>query len=55
MPTYRYECPICGKQHTWKSRWQPVCDVCGVKMNRVYKAAGFILKGGGYYSAENRK
>jgi len=54
MPMYKYKCPVCGKVKRWKSRWKPECPKCGVLMKRVYKPAGFILKGGGFFSTENR-
>ena len=55
MPTYKFKCPECGKEKSWASRWEPVCKECGIKMMRVFSPASFILKGGGYFSAENRK
>jgi putative FmdB family regulatory protein len=55
VPTYKFKCPACGTEKSWKSRWEPDCPNCGSKMKREYGKPGFILKGGGFYSTENRK
>ena len=54
MPMYKYKCPNCGNEHKWGSRQQPVCKECGEKMVRVYGPPGIILKGGGFFSTEDR-
>ena len=61
MPNYVYRCDCCQQEI---EKWQPVkedplkkCPACGQdELRRVITGgAGFILRGGGYYSKENRR
>jgi putative FmdB family regulatory protein len=59
MPTYRYECRSCGKIHeVFQSISEPrlrKCPDCGGRLERLIGGgAGVLLKGGGFYSTENR-
>lgn len=59
MPTYRYECGSCRKtlevfQFLTEPRLRK-CPECGGKLERLIgSGAGVLLKGGGFYSTENR-
>lgn len=53
MPIYEYQCPTCG--HAFEKLVKmgaepPPCPECaGVEVVKKVSAAGFILKGGGWY------
>src|SRR5262245_39172230 len=53
MPIYEYVCAKCrGTFEYMKSMSEPPkkkCEKCGGKLERQISAAGFILKGGGWY------
>jgi putative FmdB family regulatory protein len=59
VPTYRYECGSCRKtlevfQFLTEPRLRK-CPECGGKLERLIgSGAGVLLKGGGFYSTENR-
>jgi putative FmdB family regulatory protein len=60
MPTYEYACVECDKtQEVTRSfkdtEIKPPCPQCGYAMTRVFNTFGINLKGGGYYSTDNRK
>lgn len=54
MPRYTYECSGCAdKQEVTASfdeldEKSPVCEYCGMKMDRVISATNFILNGSGW-------
>ena len=56
MPTYEYRCDACGHEFEKEQRIseKPIkkCPSCGAqKARRMVGGTGFILKGGGWYSA----
>ncbi|MCK5125477.1 MAG: zinc ribbon domain-containing protein [candidate division Zixibacteria bacterium] len=59
MPTYQYKCPDC--KHEFEE-FQGIndeavskCPKCGKKPRRIITGgAGFLLKGSGFYTTENR-
>lgn len=59
MPIYEYACQACG--HTLESMQKMTdpqltdCPACGKPMLRkLISAAGFVLKGGGWYATDFR-
>lgn len=60
MPTYEYECTVCGhsfrKFHGILEQPKIVCPLCGGKaQRRISSAGGFILKGSGFYLNDYKK
>ena len=52
MPIYEYRCQACGHKfdHFQKmSDPKPPCPQCEGEVDKLISAAGFILKGGGWY------
>ncbi|HET7307261.1 MAG TPA: zinc ribbon domain-containing protein [Gammaproteobacteria bacterium] len=57
MPIYEYECQACGHE---MEAWQKIsdeplrkCPECGkMKLQKLVSAAGFRLKGGGWYETD---
>ena len=53
MPLYVYQCESCGLQFEVRQKFsdEPVsaCRVCGGTAKKMITAAGFALKGGGWY------
>jgi putative FmdB family regulatory protein len=52
MPIYEYVCGACGHefdQLVKMSAPDPACVQCGGVVRKKVSAAGFILKGGGWY------
>ena len=52
MPIYEYVCGACGHefdQLVKMSAPDPACVQCGGSVRKKVSAAGFILKGGGWY------
>ncbi|HET7370741.1 MAG TPA: zinc ribbon domain-containing protein [Gammaproteobacteria bacterium] len=57
MPIYEYECQACGEE---LEAWQKIsdeplkkCPACGkMKLQKLISAAGFRLKGGGWYETD---
>ncbi|HET8551641.1 MAG TPA: zinc ribbon domain-containing protein [Gammaproteobacteria bacterium] len=57
MPIYEYECRACGHE---MEAWQKIsdeplrkCPACGkMKLQKLVSAAGFRLKGGGWYETD---
>ena len=54
MPIYEYRCSDCGFQHEYLQRMSDApltdCPECGKRaFNKLVSAAGFQLKGGGWY------
>ena len=60
MPAYDYQCPSCGERKTVYRHYylgdviEPVCDKCGVEMERVYQAPAVHYKGSGYYVTDKK-
>ncbi|MBX3687702.1 MAG: zinc ribbon domain-containing protein [Rhodocyclaceae bacterium] len=57
MPIYEYRCESCGfqKEHLQKMSDGPIpaCPSCGAgKYTRLLSAAGFQLKGSGWYATD---
>lgn len=57
MPFYEYSCPRCGSEkevlHGINAKPEILCDACdGEVMQRLVSAAGFRLKGGGWYETD---
>jgi putative FmdB family regulatory protein len=53
MPIYEYECDGCGRTFEFMQSMseapKTTCEECGGKLEKRISAAGFILKGGGWY------
>jgi putative FmdB family regulatory protein len=52
MPIYEYECPKCGRFDVLQKMSAPPLEVheaCGSKVRKLISAAGFALKGSGFY------
>ncbi|MCK5771023.1 zinc ribbon domain-containing protein [Algiphilus sp.] len=57
MPFYEYSCAKCGAEkevlHGINDKPEVACEVCGDQtMERLISAAGFRLKGGGWYETD---
>lgn len=57
MPIYEYQCADCGvrKEHLQKVSDEPIsiCPACGsVNYKKLLSAAGFQLKGSGWYATD---
>lgn len=56
MPLYEYRCEQCGHQREFLQKRDaeaPACPACGhAAMNKLLSAAGFQLKGGGWYATD---
>ncbi|HJQ63909.1 MAG TPA: zinc ribbon domain-containing protein [Burkholderiales bacterium] len=57
MPIYEYRCADCGYQHEYLQRMSDAlltdCPECGKRtFNKLVSAAGFQLKGGGWYATD---
>jgi putative FmdB family regulatory protein len=57
MPIYEYRCAACGKEHEvlQKVSERPLtkCPSCGKpKLQKMLSAAGFQLKGSGWYATD---
>ena len=57
MPIYEYRCGACGKEHEvlQKVSERPLtkCPACGKpKLQKMLSAAGFQLKGSGWYATD---
>jgi putative FmdB family regulatory protein len=56
--TYEYVCLNCGNfdlEQSIKDDAIKVCPMCKAPVYRKISGNGFILKGSGFYSTENRK
>lgn len=53
MPLYEYECQKCKKKTEYIQKFSDApkkkCEHCGGKLDKLISAAGFVLKGGGWY------
>lgn len=57
MPIYEYRCSDCGYQREYLQRMSDApltdCPECGKRtLNKMVTAAGFQLKGGGWYATD---
>lgn len=57
MPFYEYRCPQCGFEkevlHGISSKPELPCDACGeAQLEKLISAAGFRLKGSGWYETD---
>jgi putative FmdB family regulatory protein len=53
VPIYEYQCQKCKKQFEYMQSMSDApkkkCEKCGGKLEKLISAAGFVLKGGGWY------
>jgi putative FmdB family regulatory protein len=53
VPIYEYKCAKCGRKFEYMQKMSdpPMkkCEKCGGKLDKLVSAAGFVLKGGGWY------
>jgi putative FmdB family regulatory protein len=58
MPTYEYECTVCGQHIEVFQRFTEdpltTCGVCGGKLRKVFHPAGIVFKGSGFYATDSR-
>jgi putative FmdB family regulatory protein len=58
MPTYEYECTVCGQHIEVFQRFSEdpltTCGVCGGKLRKVFHPAGIVFKGSGFYATDSR-
>jgi putative FmdB family regulatory protein len=56
MPIYEYKCPKCGVTvelfKNINDDTLPICDDCGVEMNKLISNTTFILRGSGWYKTD---
>lgn len=58
MPIYEYVCPTCGEFEQMQKITEPVLTVCPLGhagVERKISAAGFILKGSGWYITDYQR
>ena len=57
MPTYEYECTVCGQHIEVFQRFSEdpltTCGVCGGKLRKVFHPAGIVFKGSGFYATDS--
>ncbi len=58
MPTYEYECTVCGQHIEVFQRFSEdpltTCGVCGGRLRKVFHPAGIVFKGSGFYATDSR-
>jgi len=58
LPIYEYECTGCGAvtdiRHGFKETTSEVCAKCGGSLKRLFKPAGIVFKGSGFYITDSR-
>ena len=59
MPIYEYRCEVCGHGHEAMQKMSDAplvdCPACGkATLTKMVSAAGFRLKGGGWYETDFR-
>jgi putative FmdB family regulatory protein len=56
VPIYEYECARCEKRFEYMEKMgasgRKKCEACGGKLERLISAAGFHLKGTGWYKTD---
>lgn len=59
MPLYEYQCNACGTnvdiRHGMKEKPTDACAACGGELRRVFRPAGIVFKGSGFYVTDSRK
>ncbi|MGP6190296.1 MAG: FmdB family zinc ribbon protein [Vulcanimicrobiaceae bacterium] len=59
VPIYEYECTQCGTvtdiRHGFKETASDPCAKCGAALKRVFRPAGIVFKGSGFYVTDSRK
>jgi putative FmdB family regulatory protein len=59
LPIYEYECTSCAAvtdiRHGFKETTSDVCPTCGGSLKRLFKPAGIVFKGSGFYITDSRK
>lgn len=59
MPTYEYQCTVCGhrfeKFQSFSAEPIKECPVCGEPVKKVIAPAGIIFKGSGWYITDSKK
>ena len=59
MPTYEYQCTVCGhrfeKFQSFSAEPIKECPVCGEPVKKVIAPAGIIFKGSGWYINDSKK
>ena len=60
MPTYEYECKICGHRfeifQSMSDAPEKKCPKCNGKVRKLFSGGtGLIFKGSGFYSTDNRQ
>ena len=58
MPTYDYQCRVCGTTfeviHPMQEDGPSACERCGGELRRVLFPSGIIFKGSGFYKTDSR-
>lgn len=58
MPTYEYECTVCGNRVEVFQRLSAdpltVCEVCGGALRKLFHPVGIAFKGSGFYVTDSR-
>jgi putative FmdB family regulatory protein len=58
MPTYEYECTVCGQHIEVFQRFSEdpltTCGVCEGTLRKVFHPAGIVFKGSGFYATDSR-
>ncbi len=59
MPLYEYQCQDCKAvrdiRHGFDETTSEVCTACGGPLVRLFRAAGIVFKGSGFYVTDSRK
>ena len=59
MPLYEYQCQNCKAlrdiRHGFDETTSEVCSACGGPLVRLFRAAGIVFKGSGFYVTDSRK
>ncbi|MDP9024220.1 MAG: FmdB family transcriptional regulator, partial [Candidatus Eremiobacteraeota bacterium] len=59
MPIYEYQCTSCEAitdiKHGFKETTSQTCPACGGVLKRVFRPAGIVFKGSGFYVTDSRK
>jgi putative FmdB family regulatory protein len=58
VPIYEYACTVCENvvdvRHGFKETMKESCPVCGGSLKRVFRPAGIVFKGSGFYVTDSR-
>jgi putative FmdB family regulatory protein len=59
FPIYEYQCSNCGAvtdiKHGFKETTNETCPECSGELKRLFKPAGIVFKGSGFYVTDSRK